>query len=79
MGRAPRVCSQFNYNVALRIVKKRAEAHLDQKTFAKRLKISQAQCSRLESGKTTITIDHLFDIGKVLGIPPHALIIDCED
>lgn len=78
MGRPPRVCSQYNFNIAQRIVKLRAAAGFDQATFANKMGISQSQWSRFESGKVTINIDHLFQIGKILKFTTAFLILGCE-
>jgi transcriptional regulator with XRE-family HTH domain len=74
MGRPPRICSQYNFDVAKRIAELRKGKGWDQAKFAAKIKMSQSSYSRLEAGKMNVNIDHLFIVANALGLQPHQII-----
>lgn len=60
-----------SYSSVLGVVlaNKRKELNIEQSVMAERMGLSQASYSRLESGKSTFSIDQMFESGKALNIP----------
>ncbi|MUK38035.1 helix-turn-helix domain-containing protein [Aliivibrio fischeri] len=55
------------------VANKRKELGVDQSVLAEKMGLSQASYSRLESGKSTFSVDQMFECGKALGIAPEEL------
>lgn len=55
------------------VANKRKELGVDQSVLAEKMGLSQASYSRLESGKSTFSVDQMFECGKALGIAPDEL------
>ncbi|MFW8630077.1 helix-turn-helix domain-containing protein [Vibrio natriegens] len=55
------------------VANKRKELGIEQSVLAKNMGLSQASYSRLESGKSTFSVDQMFECAKALGISPDEL------
>lgn len=55
------------------VANKRKELGIDQSVLAEKMGLSQASYSRLESGKSTFSVDQMFECAKALGIAPDEL------
>ncbi|UAB69238.1 helix-turn-helix transcriptional regulator [Vibrio sp. SCSIO 43132] len=55
------------------VANKRKELGVEQSVLAEKMGLSQASYSRLESGKSTFSVDQMFECAKALGIPPDEL------
>lgn len=51
------------------VANKRKELNIEQSVMAEKMGLSQASYSRLESGKSTFSIDQMFQCSKALGVP----------
>lgn len=58
----------------MRIVDARKRAGVTQAELARRLGLNQSTVSRLEQGRSPLTVDRLFDVSRVLGIPVSELL-----
>ncbi len=58
----------FSALVGFVIVSIRKEKSLEQATIAQKMGITQASYSRLENGKSALSVDQLYAVSKVLGI-----------
>lgn len=60
-----------SYSSVLGVVlaNKRHELNIEQSVMAERMGLSQASYSRLESGKSTFSVDQMFECAKALNIP----------
>jgi transcriptional regulator with XRE-family HTH domain len=58
----------FSALVGFVIVSIRKEKLLEQATIAQKMGITQASYSRLENGKSALSVDQLYAVSKVLGI-----------
>lgn len=60
-----------SYSSVLGVVlaNKRKELEIEQSVMAERMGLSQASYSRLESGKSTFSVDQMFESAKALNIP----------
>ncbi|KDN30344.1 XRE family transcriptional regulator [Vibrio fortis] len=55
------------------VANKRKELSIEQSVLAEKMGLSQASYSRLESGKSTFSVDQMFECAKALGIAPDEL------
>ncbi|MGB6293879.1 MAG: helix-turn-helix transcriptional regulator [Vibrio anguillarum] len=55
------------------VANKRKELGVEQSVLAENMGLSQASYSRLESGKSTFSVDQMFGCAKALGIEPEVL------
>ncbi|EKO3583119.1 helix-turn-helix transcriptional regulator [Vibrio metschnikovii] len=55
------------------VANKRKELGVEQSVLAESMGLSQASYSRLESGKSTFSVDQMFECAKALGIDPEVL------
>ncbi|KUI97519.1 helix-turn-helix domain-containing protein [Vibrio sp. MEBiC08052] len=55
------------------VANKRKELGIEQSALAEKMGLSQASYSRLESGKSTFSVDQMFECAKALGIGPSEL------
>ncbi|MGR5194916.1 helix-turn-helix domain-containing protein [Vibrio rotiferianus] len=55
------------------VANKRKELGVEQSVLAEKMGLSQASYSRLESGKSTFSVDQMFECAKALGIAPDEL------
>lgn len=55
------------------VANKRKELGVEQSVLAESMGLSQASYSRLESGKSTFSVDQMFECAKALGIDPEEL------
>lgn len=55
------------------VANKRKELGIEQSVLAEKMGLSQASYSRLESGKSTFSVDQVFECAKALGISPDEL------
>ncbi len=55
------------------VANKRKELGIEQSVLAKNMGLSQASYSRLESGKSTFSVDQMFECAKALDIDPEEL------
>lgn len=61
------------------VANKRKALGLEQSTIAERIGLSQASYSRLESGKSTFTVDQLFELAEALGVSASKLFNEVEN
>ena len=66
---------QTSYSAVLGVVLSalRKEAGLEQGQMAKNMGLSQASYSRLESGKSTFSVNQMFQAASALGVPREEL------
>lgn len=64
-----------SYSSVLGVVlaNKRKELNIEQNVMAEKMGLSQASYSRLESGKSTFSVDQMFECAKALNIPVEQL------
>jgi len=64
-----------SYSSVLGVVlaNKRKELNIEQSVMAEKMGLSQASYSRLESGKSTFSVDQMFECAKALNIPVEQL------
>ncbi|AIW13684.1 helix-turn-helix domain-containing protein [Vibrio tubiashii] len=55
------------------VANKRKELGIEQSVLAEKMGLSQASYSRLESGKSTFSVDQMFECAKALRIAPDEL------
>ncbi|WP_087019675.1 helix-turn-helix domain-containing protein [Thaumasiovibrio subtropicus] len=55
------------------VANKRKELGIEQSVLAEKMGLSQASYSRLESGKSTFSVDQMFECAKALAIAPDEL------
>ncbi|TMX36605.1 helix-turn-helix transcriptional regulator [Vibrio sp. Hep-1b-8] len=55
------------------VANKRKELDIEQSVLAEKMGLSQASYSRLESGKSTFSVDQMFECAKALRIAPDEL------
>ncbi|ODP99817.1 helix-turn-helix domain-containing protein [Salinivibrio sp. SS2] len=55
------------------VANKRKELEIEQSDIAAKMGLSQASYSRLESGKSTFSVDQLFGCASALGVPVEEL------
>ncbi|EGR8989602.1 transcriptional regulator [Vibrio vulnificus] len=55
------------------VANKRKELGIEQSVLAEKMGLSQASYSRLESGKSTFSVDQMFECAKALNIAPEGL------
>lgn len=55
------------------IANKRKELSIEQSVLAEKMGLSQASYSRLESGKSTFSVDQMFECAQALDIPVESL------
>ncbi|PAJ73342.1 transcriptional regulator [Pseudoalteromonas sp. NBT06-2] len=60
--------ASFSSVLGIVIANKRKELAIDQGDFAALLSLSQASYSRLESGKSTFSVDQMFGCAKAIGV-----------
>lgn len=66
---------QITYNalVAFQLEKARKDKGIEQNVFCRQVGMSQPMLSRIETGKTQITVDQMFILCKALGIAPEVI------
>jgi len=62
--------------VFLYLSKREKSAKLSQHELARRLKASQTQIARIESGERRVDVVEFIDIAKVLHVDPHKLLAE---
>ena len=55
------------------VANKRKELGIEQSVLSEKMGLSQGSYSRLESGKSIISVDQMFECAKALGIAPDKL------
>jgi transcriptional regulator with XRE-family HTH domain len=70
----PRAYSAFNTLLGARVRGAREAAGIDQRDFAKRLKIDRTVVSRIESGKIPLSAERLVQIAGLVNEPITALL-----
>ncbi len=70
--------TSFSAVLGVVIANHRKRQLIDQAPFAAKMGLSQASYSRLESGKAVFTIEHLYSMSEILGVPAQQLLEEVE-
>lgn len=65
----PKTTTTYSSIFGVIVAAKRKQLNLEQVNIAEKMGLSQASYSRLESGKSTFTIDQMFQCAESLNIP----------
>lgn len=70
--------TSFSAVLGVVIANHRKLKRLDQAPFAAQMGLSQASYSRLESGRAVFSIEHLYKVAEILGVPPQQLLSEVD-